>query len=338
MTKVIKKSATIQDVARRARVSTATVSRVLSAPDSVSDEKRIAVDAAIRSTGYRVNRAARNLRTQRSQTVLALLPELGNPFFSQVLQGIESVLTPAGQSLIIAETKQIHAAGDDLIDYLEDQRADGAIVLDSVLPPSSVRALADSPEQARVVFACEWVDGSHFPSVRSANFDGAKMAVQHLFSLGHRTIAHVTGPHGNVLTHERLAGFEAGCIELGIKPALIRGEFTLESGLNAARELLQLEPRPTAVFCASDIIAFGLIATLSKHGTSVPNDISVMGFDDIELSEHYLPALTSIRQDRIGLGAQAARLLLHCLGAGPPSTQIETIGVELITRGSCQAL
>jgi len=335
MTKLAKKNATIQDVARRAKVSTATVSRVLSAPNSVSEAKKLAVDAAIRSTGYRVNHAARNLRTQRSHTVLALLPALGNPFFSQVLQGIESVLTPAGQSLIIAETLQMRTAGDDLVNYLEDQRADGAIVLDGCLPQDSLQALSNSPEKSRVVFACEWHNEATFPSVRSANFEGSKLAVQRLYELGHRHIVHITGPQDNVLTHERSAGYKQSCREFGIEPSFIQGQFTLESGNIAAAALLQLTPRPTAVYCASDIIAFGLIATLEKNGVSVPQDISVLGFDDIELSEHYLPALTTIRQDRIALGEQAARLLLRCLKTGTPDRQIETIPVELIERDSC---
>lgn len=335
---VSKKQPTVQDVADRAGVSTATVSRALRSPDSVSEEKRYAVEAAVRLTGYRVNRAARNLRTQQSNSVLALLPDLGNPFFSQVLQGIENVLTPAGFALVVAETKQIQDAGDDLIHYLEDQRADGVIVLDGGLSSKSIDALIRSHEEQRVLFACEWIPGTQFPSIRSANVDGAIQAVRYLYAKGHRVIAHVMGPEGNVLTDERLHGFLQAANELKLSYSLIEGDFNLQAGVKAARDLITLTPTPTAVFCASDTIAFGLISALNKAGLNIPEDISVVGFDDIEFAEHFIPALTSIRQDRIVLGGEAARMLLHCIKHGEQPNRVERIPVALIERASCSEI
>ncbi|MEM1236974.1 MAG: LacI family DNA-binding transcriptional regulator [Pseudomonadota bacterium] len=334
-----KKAVTIQDVARQANVSTATVSRALSAPNSVSAKKRDAVLAAVESTGYRVNRAARSLRTQRSNTVLALLPTLGNPFFSQVLQGIVDVLTPAGQALIVAETDQINNAGDDLISYFEDQRADGVIVLDGALSPSSLARLHNSSHGSRVVFACEWPASGGFPSVRSANADGARKAVEHLYDLGHRFIAHVAGPEGNVLTPARRDGFLEACAERHVATLCMAGDFSLDAGINAAAEILAMENRPTAVFCASDVIAFGLISGLTRAGVSVPEDISIIGFDDIEYSEHFIPPLASIRQDRVALGQAAARMLLDRYGSdsGAPVEEIRKLPVEFIARASTAA-
>jgi len=303
---MIRKQPTIQDVAARANVSTATVSRVLTTPDSVSDGKRQAVQRAIHSTGYRVNRSARNLRTQKSNTILALLPDLGNPFFSNVLQGIESVLTPAGQALLVAETTQMEASGDSLVNYLEDKRADGVIVLDGALAPEVLDTLASAEEERRLVFACEWINHSNFPSVRSSNHDGAAMAVKHLHSLGHEHIAHV-----------------------------FDGAFTLEAGAAATKKLLKLKRRPTAIFCASDTIAFGLISALTKHGLSIPKDMSVMGYDDIDLCEHFVPPVSSIRQDRVALGTHAAKLLLSCIADGPQPNRVERLPVSLIERESC---
>jgi len=333
-----KKQPTIQDVARRAGVSTATVSRTITSPDAVSEAKRELVQEAIRSTDYRVNRAARSLRTQRSNTILALLPALGNPFFSQVLQGIENVLTPEGQALIVAETQQMTTAGDTLNHYLEDQRADGVIVLDGGLSSASVEALAGSAQASRVVFACEWVNDTAFPSVRSSNIEGASLVVKHLHELGHRHIAHVMGPTRNVLSAERLEGFLTTCKALNITHSTIEGDFTLEAGAQSADELLKLDPKPTAVFCASDTTAFGLISALTKRGLSVPNDISVVGFDDLELCEHFIPSLSSIHQDRIELGSLAARLLLQCMNNGPQPNHIERLPVQLIKRDSCASI
>ena len=332
---MIKKQPTIQDVAAHAQVSTATVSRVLTSPDSVSEGKRQAVQQAIDSTGYRVNRAARNLRTQKSNTVLVLLPDLGNPFFSLVLQGIEAVLTPAGQALLIAETTQMQDSGDSLVNYLEDKRADGVIVLDGGLPSQVLDSLGNAEVEKRLVFACEWIDNSNFPSVRSSNHEGASIAVKHLKALGHKHIAHIKGPEGNVLTAERLEGFITACEELDIQYTTFDGAFTLEAGVIAAAELLTLSPRPTAVFCASDTIAFGLISALTKHGLSVPQDISVMGYDDIDLCQHFVPPVSSIHQDRVELGARAAKLLLSCIEDGPQPNCVERLPVSLVERESC---
>lgn len=332
---MIKKQPTIQDVAAQAKVSTATVSRVLTSPDSVSDGKRQAVQHAIHSTGYRVNHSARNLRTQKSNTVLALLPDLGNPFFSHVLQGIESVLTPAGQALLVAETTQMEASGDSLVNYLKDKRADGVIVLDGGLDPQVLESLASAEEERRLVFACEWVNHFNFPSVRSSNHEGAAMAVEHLHALGHEHIAHIKGPDNNVLTIERLEGFVTSCKKLGIQHTVFDGAFTLDAGATAATELLKLTPRPTALFCASDTIAFGLISALTKHGLSIPKDMSVMGYDDIDLCEHFVPPVSTIRQDRVALGTQAAKLLLSCIADGPQPNKVERLPVSLIERESC---
>lgn len=332
------KTVTIQDVARHANVSTATVSRALSAPNSVSEKKRDAVMQAVRTTGYRVNRAARSLRTQQSHTVLALLPTLANPFFSQVLKGIADGLATSGQALMVAETEQIHNAGDDLLTYLEDQRADGAIVLDGALPRASLERLKASSHGANVVFACEWPEQEGFPSVRSANADGARRAVQHLFELGHRNIVHVTGPQGNVLTAARCGGYETACKSLGLPTSYVQGDFSLQSGVAAAAEILNMATPPTAVFCASDVIAFGVVSGLSREGLSVPNDISVVGFDDIEYSEHVVPPLTTIRQDRAALGQTAARILLQRRAEQLRSNAIEEIPVDLVQRGSTRRL
>jgi len=254
------------------------------------------------------------------------------------LQGIESVLTPRGLAMVVAETKQIRAAGDDLVNYLDDKRADGVIVLDGGLSAESLAEIAQSKHSKQVIFACEWVEGIDFPSVRSSNYQGAIRAVEHLHQLGHRHVAHVAGPVDNVLTAERLNGFLEACKNLGIEHEVIDGEFSMEAGAEAADRLMALPEQPSAVFCASDTIAIGLISALAQRGLRTPQDISVMGFDDIELCEHFVPPLTSIRQDRIALGAHAARLLIRCLTSDALSDHIERLPVDLVQRASCAAV
>lgn len=336
------KTSTLQDVARVANVSTATVSRTLSNPDVVSESTRKRVAEAVKATGYRINRAARNLRTQKAYSVLVLLPDLANPFFSTILEGISRHLSKAGYSMLIASTKQVHDSGERLIDYLDDARADGMIILDGGLAPEVVEMLENAPQSARILFACEWIVDTHFPSVRCENRDGTRKAVNHLYDLGHREIAHVTGPQGNVLMHSRKDAFVSETAKLGLtlKPEwVIAGDFSLAAGCVAALEWLALEERPTAVFCASDQLAMGFIAELSRQDIKVPDDVSVMGFDDIELAEQFIPPLTSIRQDRRMIGETAAKMLLARIKT-PDKDHTEhaaVLPVSLVVRKSTTA-
>lgn len=307
------KTSTLQDVARVANVSTATVSRTLSNPNVVSESTRTRVAEAVKVTGYRINRAARSLRTQRAHSVLVLLPDLANPFFSTILEGISRHLSQKGYSMLIASTKQVQDSGERLIDYLDDARADGMIILDGGLDADVVEMLENASQAQRILFACEWVDGANFASVRCENRQGTCTAIRHLHGLGHRKIAHVTGPTGNVLMHARLDAFIDEIASLGLEQNpewIIAGDFSLASGCAAAQTWIAMQNRPTAVFCASDQLALGFISELSRHGFDVPDDVSVMGFDDIDLAEQFIPSLTSIRQDRLSIGEISATMLI----------------------------
>jgi LacI family repressor for deo operon, udp, cdd, tsx, nupC, and nupG len=327
-----RKSATIQDVARIAGVSTATVSRALSNPDVVARSTREAVTRAVEATGYRVNRTARNLRRQRTGSVIALVPNLANPFFSQILSGMASVLTPAGYGLLIADTQTGPDPDARLTHYLRSGLADGLVLLDGTLPAEALGEAGRPP----VITACEWMPGP-LPSVRAENAAGAAMAVAHLAAMGHRAIGHITGPGGNVLTDTRRLGFEVGMRDAGLplRPDWIfDGDFSMDSGAFAATRWLALTDRPTAVFCASDEMACGFMGALQHAGASVPGDVSVIGFDNIEVAAHLTPALTTIRQPRSLIGARAAELLIAMIDGGVLTGPSDVIPVELICRNS----
>lgn len=333
-----RKTPRIQDVARIAGVSTATVSRALSNPDLLAKPTRDAVTEAIRETGYRVNHTARNLRKQRTGAVMILVPNLGNPFFSQILAGLTEVLANSAYSVLITDCSERRHKGK-LIEYFEDARVDGMVSLDGNLTPEEMARIAQKPGGAPIIFACEWVQDAPHTSVRSDNLEGARLAIRHLYALGHREIAHITGPEGNVLTHVRREGMLQERERLGLSVQadwIIRGDFSLESGHEAAQRIVAMRHRPTAVFCASDQVAMGLVRGLKEAGLSVPGDMSVVGFDDIEIAAYFDPALTTIRQDRHQLGTRAAKLLLEQLesGAVTQGARIENIDVALITRES----
>lgn len=335
---MIQKPATIQDVARAAGVSAATVSRVLTNPSLVSEATRETVLQAIKSTEYRVNQAARNLRLQRANAVLVLVPNLGKPFYSGILAGISEEFSGTDYAVLIADTDSDPIVDSALAGYFLDGRVDGVISLDGGVRASALQECVDLGVEDRIVFLCEWVEGQKFPVISSDNAEGARLAIRHLHDLGHRKIAHITGPDGNVLTTARREGMVSERARLGL-PAqpewIIRGDFSLESGHDAATRILAMDDRPTAVFCSADMVAFGLMAGLKSGGLRVPEDISVVGFDDIEMSEYYIPALTTIRQDRHGLGRRAARVLLDRLkNQNFERTPEVPIPVELIVRES----
>ena len=327
-----RRTATIQDVARVAGVSTATVSRTLSKPAVVTKATRDAVLSAVAETGYRVNTTASNLRRQRTGSVIVLLPNIANPFFAQILAGLSSVLTPAEYGMLIADTQSGPDADARLAHYLASGQADGLVLLDGTL---SAEVLA-SPARPPIVMACEWM-GCTLPSVRVENARGGALAVGHLAQLGHRRIGHVTGPPDNVLTQTRLAGFSDALRALGLPQNpdwVLEGDFTMDSGAAAARAWLALKDRPTGLFLSSDEMATGFIGEVQRAGLSVPGDVSVVGFDNIEIAQHLAPGLTTIRQPRTQIGVRAAELLLTMIESNSRDAPSEIIEVELIRRGS----
>lgn len=329
----------IQDVARAAGVSTATVSRALSNPKVVSESTRKAVLQAVNETGYRVNRAARNLRTQRTGSILTLIPNVGNPFFSQIISGIEQVFSEAEYSVLVSDTANMALEDMPLSHIFQDGRADGVILLDGFIPLPSIASVKGTANENHIIYACEWADAAGLPSIRSDNRAGSVRAVTHLAELGHKKIGHISGPEDNVLTHVRRAAFFEATKAHGLEVRddwVFQGNFELASGAAAAEKFLALKERPTAIFSASDLMAISFISNLMDAGVKVPQDVSVVGFDDIDLAPHYRPALTTIRQDRRRLGRLAAETLLSRLrdNKADPDEMLQVVPVELIERES----
>ncbi|WOI58176.1 LacI family DNA-binding transcriptional regulator [Palleronia sp. LCG004] len=328
-------TARISDVARLAKVSTATVSRTLSNPAIVSEKTRTAVLSAVQATGYSANVVARNLRRQRTGGVMVLAPNLANPFFSEILAGMSDVLHEEDINLILADTQVDIRSRRRLIGFADRSRADGLMILDGRLDPT----LFQRPQCPPVVQVCEVVEGLHSPRVVVDNASGTAAVVDHLVELGHRRIAHLSGPDRNSLTSGRERGFSSAMARHGLAPRAewsFRGDFTLAGGEAAAARILALSARPSAIVCDNDEMACGLMSALHRAGLSIPGDISVTGFDDIELSRHLTPALTTIRQPRRIVGrAAAARLIAILSGTlDEKDEDNEVIPVELVIRGS----
>lgn len=326
-------SVRLTDVARRAGVSPATVSRVLSRPELVSPAAREAVMQAVSATGYRMNLAARNLRKQRTGAVVALVPNLGNPFFAKILSGMGQELNAAGFDLLVGDTMDDGGRHRALDRFLDPSRADGIILLDGQVTQADLAAMPLAPP---MVMACEWIEGSAVPRVVLDNALGTELAVRHLIGLGHRRIGWIGGPPGNVLHKARMDGLARvmdavpGCVTHGYA-----GDFSLQAGTRAAQAWLE-EPaagRPTAVVAFSDESAAGFMGEVQRHGLDVPGDISVVGFDGIDWVAHLPTPLTTIRQPKRDIGRAAARSLIRRI-AGEPIALCEVLTPDLVLRAS----
>ena len=325
---------TISDVANWAGVSTATVSRALAAPEKVRLRTREAVVKAVREIGYVPNLAARNLRTSRTRTILAVLPDFSNAFFSLVLRGISDKLVAQGYSLIIADTRNDPAREAQYAEFITAGRVDGVLLLNgrSLLAASDVR-LSKTP----TVSLCERIPGAAFPHVETENRRAARAVTSYLASLGHRRIGYVRGPPTNVLEHERFAGYKDALRDAGMRldrGLVAEGDFSLASGEAAAETYLAARAIPHAIFACNDAMAMGLIRRLFAAGVIVPRDVSVAGFDDIEFAEAYNPAITTVRQARWEIGERAASVLLRLVDGEPLVEREIRLPAELVVRES----
>jgi LacI family repressor for deo operon, udp, cdd, tsx, nupC, and nupG len=329
----------IGDVAARAGVSTATVSRTLATPDRVTPKTRQAVMKAVRETGYVLNAAARNLRTSRSHAVLAVLPDASNIFFSQVLRGISDTLHQHGYSLVIADTANDPARERDHAAFIRGGRVDGVLLLNGRLLPSP--ATKRNGHHVPTVSLCERIPGSRLPHVETANREAARAMTEHLLKLGHRCIGYLTGPPANVLEHDRFAGFRDALDAAGVAhdPLLVQpGDFSIAAGEAAAGAYLALARLPDAVFACNDAMAMGLIRGFTAAGVAVPGEISIAGFDDIEFAAAYNPALSTVRQSRGEIGARAAAMLVDLMQGNKVASREIRLSAEVVMRDSTRAV
>jgi LacI family repressor for deo operon, udp, cdd, tsx, nupC, and nupG len=333
-----KKLPTIQDVARHAQVSAATVSRVLSNPDRVSESTRERVHLAVSQTGYTLNQSARSLRLQKARTILTAMPNIGNPFYSTILDAVVTEATSRGYGVLVTGR-----LGDDpvkwLSDYFLSNRADGLLLFDGFLDTRKLRGMPGEGATMPLVAAYDELPDPGINSVITDNLQAAERAVRHLHSYGHRHIGHISGPSRNMFPNERLVGYRKAMFELHMPIRdewIVAGEYNQESGRAAGHHFAALPKRPTAIFSANDEMAIGLIWALRKHGIECPRDISVMGFDDISVAQNYSPALTTMRQPRQQIGKTATEMLINILegNRSRPEPLRVVLSSELMVRES----
>jgi DNA-binding LacI/PurR family transcriptional regulator len=329
------KKANIYDVANLAGVSHQTVSRVLNNHPSLKPATREKVEKAIAKLNYRPNQAARQLVTSESKMIGILTSgsELFGP--SSILKAMEREARSAGYSSIaISVETQSKESWIDVIAQLRSLNIDGIITI--ALPREIVnkveKAFTGTP---LVVVDTEPAKGSDVVNID--NVSGGFMATQHLIDLGHKNIAHITGPALAYEGNLRRQGYEEAMKQNGLKPRIIDGDWSIETGFNVAGKLVDEKKLPTAFFCANDHLAVGVMKALFKKGFKIPEDISIVGFDDIPEAAYLLPSLTTVRQEFNLVGKIAIDRVLNQL-TGDKSREITFLPLNLLERNSTQAL
>jgi DNA-binding LacI/PurR family transcriptional regulator len=334
-------SITIKDVARESGVNTSTVSRALNNGYGVKPETRKHVLAIATRLNYRTNRIARGLVTGRSHSLALVLSDIRNPFFAEVARGAEDAARRAQCDLILCNSDLNADKQMQYVWSLREKCVDGILM-------NSVSAL-NREQQAQlatcgvpVVLLNRTASNRTFSTVRADNELGGILAAQYLLNLGHRNIAHITGPqhHGNL--SDRTRGFvrTLRTAKAPVQPVVLHGDFNFGGGTELTRKLLDKYPGITAIFAGNDVMAFGVIRVALERGVRIPDDLSLIGFDNIEFSSIIHPPLTTIHQPKYEMGEAAVEILLRLArnDKDKQTPEHRLLGVELIERQSCRRI
>ncbi|MGW1428984.1 LacI family DNA-binding transcriptional regulator [Streptomyces sp. NPDC001108] len=331
----------IKDVARRAGVSVGTVSNVINRPESVLPRTRDKVLAAIEELGYVRSESARQLRAGHSRIMALLVLDMGNPFFVDVARGAERAARRAGLGVMVCNSDQSPAEEAEYLGLFAEQRVCGVLIT----PADATGRNLESFGRHRIPFVLvDRVAGA--PGICAVSVDdvrGGALAVGHLLAAGHRSVAYVSGPDVLSQVRNRRRGALAALADAGLPPGALTeipsDRLDVAAGRDAGARLLGLVPRPTAVFCANDLLALGVLQTLYAAGVDVPGEIALVGYDDIEFAAAAAVPLTSVRRPAAVMGRMAAELLLEeAYGEGGGHEHREVVlQPELVVRSSSTA-
>jgi LacI family transcriptional regulator len=323
---------TIADVAAKARVSTATVSRVLAGVGRARPETQARVLEAARELDYRPSEVARSLKRRSTQTLGLIITDIENPYFPQLVRSVEDAARAAGFSVLLCNAADDPDREASYLDLLVDRRVDGLIIAASSLGVRQGEWLMAPP--IPVVLVNTEAPGSGLPTITSDNAGGGRIATEHLLGLGHSRFGYLMPPPRNVDAPARLAGVRAALTDAGCPPealAIAHGDALVGGGEMAAIDLLEHAARTTAIVAYNDLMAIGALRALRQHGRRVPMDVSVVGFDDVAVAEYVDPALTTISQRTEEMGRWAVERLVGDDEIEPPPVRLP---VDLHVRDS----
>ena len=321
-------------MARLAGVSTATVSRALNGTGQIAPATRAMIDDAVAQLGYHPNTAARSLVTRSTQTIALLLPDITNPFYAALVSGIQERALETGHTMLLCTTEGDPEREEQYLSLLRAKQVDGVLVDGLVLPPDRITRFVR--EGLPIVCLDRDIDSTLVPLVQVDNRLGARLATEHLLELGHERIGHIAGPPDLGISDERIEGYRDALRAAGIAvdPELIAvGSFTEEGGYEAAR-VLSDKWDLTALFAANDLSAIGALSALVQSGRRVPEEVSVVGFDDLRLSRFTNPPLTTVHQPAGEIARHAAELLLELASGRPVERMLYFLEPGLVVRSS----
>lgn len=333
-------NATIKDVARKSGVNASTVSRALNGNYGVKQQTRDHVKLVAKEMGYRPNRVARGLVTGRSQSLALIVSNIRNPFFAEVARGAEDAAQKAGMDLILCNSDLDLDKQMRYVQSLLEKRVDG-IMMYSVASLSRADQDRLSQANAPIVLLNRSAPKGAFSSVFADYEHGGAIAARHLLKLGHRRIGHLGGPKHNFSLADRARGFVNALQQAAnpVTPIILSGRNSFAGGCELTAKLLREHPDVTAIFTANDSMAFGAIRAILDAGLKVPDDISLIGFDNVELSSIIHPPLTTIHQPKHEMGQAAVEILLRLGASGERRVpEHRLFGVELIERQSCRQI
>jgi len=325
--------ANINDVAQRAGVSTTTVSHVVNATRFVKEATRLRVEAAVRELGYVPSAVARSLKHNATRTFGMVIPNNSNPYFAEVLRGVEDRCFAAGYNVILCNSNDDPKRQASYLRVLAEKRVDGLVLVTSDRDPGLADVMGEL--NIPVVLVDREIPGLACDIVEVDHVTGGLIATQHLLSLGHPRIACISGPPGLSPSSQRRAGWKKALAEAGVARLvgdLARGDFSSRGGYLAMQTLLRREPRPSAVFVCNDLMAFGALAAANEAGVAVPGELSIVGYDDIELAAYSAPPLTTVAQPKQQIGRMAAELLLARMTGNPSEPRRVMLEPRLKTR------
>lgn len=326
---------TIRDVAREAGVSTATVSRYFQGSSKILPETKQRVQLAVERLNYHPNRLARQFRTQATHNVLVVIPELGNAFYADILTGIESVANAHSYTVFTMDSHGKASIEERSLELLSQKMVDGIITFSASLPQEQLERVAS---QFPIVVACRYFDTQTLPNVTIDNAKASKDMVNYILNLGHKRICYLSGPSDILLYRDRVNGYLEALQERNIPPdndLILHCDPSIQGGYNAINAAISdANLKFTAVVASGDGMAIGAIRALQSHGYNVPQDISVAGFDDIELSALISPTLTTVRQPKRQIGIRSMEKLLEAIAEKSPAVNREVLPYELVIRES----
>lgn len=315
------------DIAREANVSQSTVSRVINNNPRISEATRQRVRKAMERLGYSPNAVARTLITGRSQLLGLVVSNITNPFYPEVIEAIVATATEHDYNVVLCNTQEDLQLQTSYLQLLIEHQVDGAILTSSLLDAEG-RLARMAPDTIPIVMVNRTVEGLRVDSVRMNNVAAGRMVARHLVELGHRDLAFVGGLAQTSTNSERLIGFRSELETLGVglpEEYVTHRAFTRASGYELTEGLLALPQRPTALFCADDLIALGAMDAIVDAGLRIPDDISVVGVDDVPAASLRQVALTTVRQPAAEMGRRAVQLLLERIQGAPDAEPIDIV-------------